>query len=344
MTDAGAAGTTDSEIRKALQVTLPGEDFHYALNGLNQSLESHSDATENLEIKVENSIWAQKDVVKLKVGFLDKLARHYDAGVNMVDFIAYPDSSRVIINDWVADQTNQRILNLLPQNSITSDTRLVLTNAIYFLADWHTRFDAAKTDDQQFTRLDRSKITVPMMMLRDTTLKLLYSQKDNARMLELPYKGKRMVMDFILPDAGAFTSFEASLTSEKIDALIDGLDSTTLPPVRIPRFEFTSQSISLKKAFIAMGMVQPFTGSADFSNMSNLELMIGDILHKAFIKVDEKGTEAAAATAVLMVQVSFPPAPKPSFVADRPFIYLIRDIETKTILFMGRVLDPTVKK
>src|SRR5512133_1213098 len=133
MTDAGAKGNTDLQIREALQVTLDGDDFHGGLNGLDLSLKSFSDATDNLELNVENSIWAQDNVTYFKVGYLDKLARNYGAGVYMLDFMNEPDPSRIIINDWVAQKTNQRIQNLIPSGVITADTRLVLTNAIYFL-------------------------------------------------------------------------------------------------------------------------------------------------------------------------------------------------------------------
>jgi serpin B len=351
MADAGAKGTTDQQIRTALQVVLPGDDFHAALNGIDQSIESHAASVENLQINNINSIWVQKgDGFKLRLGYLDKLAINYDAGVNLLDFSGSPDPSRVIINDWVSEQTKDRIKDLLPSGSITSLTRVVLTNAIYFLANWKVKFDVLKTKDTSFVRKDGSKVTVPMMNLHEMTgasdkaLKLLYGRVDSTRILELPYCGDRLVMDFLLPDSGVFGYFENKLSRQIVDALIKSLDSTLLPPVRIPRFEFTSGSISLVKACKALGMEVPFSNAdADFSAMSDTYLYISDILHKAFIKVDENGTEAAAATAVVIDITSYPSVPK-IFVADRPFVYLIRDKQTNTILFMGRVLDPSVKE
>jgi serpin B len=350
MADAGARGTTDQQIRTALQVILPGDDFHAALNGIDQSIESHATSVEDLQINNVNSIWVQNgNGFKLRVGYLDRLAIHYDAGVNLLDFSGPPEPSRIIINDWVSEQTKDKINNLLPQGSINSLTRVVLTNAIYFLADWKIKFDVSKTTDTSFTRKDGTKVTVPMMMLHemsgspDKVLKLLYGRVDSTRILELPYCGDRLVMDFLMPDAGAFDYFENKLSKQAVDALINSLDSVSLPPVRIPRFEFTSGSISLKNACMALGMQAPFSSTAaDFSAMSDTYLYISDIIHKAFIKVDENGTEAAAATAVLMQTVSAT-APK-VFIADRPFVYLIRDTQTNTILFMGRVLDPSVKE
>jgi serpin B len=341
MTDAGAKGETDLQIRKVLQVDLSGEDFHAGINGLDYSLKSHSQSTENLELNIVNSIWSQKDLM-LQVNYLDLLSRHYDAGVNILDFMQEPEPSRLIINEWVSEQTHERIKDLLPEGSITNETRLVLTNAIYFLADWLIKFDDANTANQAFTRLDGSKVTVPMMNLREEPVKLLYYNQGNCRILELPYKGNRLAMDLILPEAGTFNNFEKNISAEVISNLVNGLDSVGLITVRIPRFEFTTESISLKKAFMSLGMEMPFSPSADFSGIGNIDLVISDIIHKAFIKVDEKGTEAAAATAVVMGETSMETPPPQQFVADRPFIFFIRDTITGAILFMGRVLDPLV--
>jgi len=346
MTNAGAVGITDTEMRNALQVTLPGSDFYAALNGLDQSLAEHTRATQNLQLNVVNSIWQQKDLM-LNVSYLDLLARHFDAGVNFLDFRSQPEQSRIIINDWVQEQTNDRIKDLLPAGTITIETKLVLTNAIYFLADWLLQFNTNKTRNQQFQKIDKSVVTVPMMKLEGKNsegIKLLYKRAADSRVLELPYRGERIVMDLILPDSGRFSAFESALTEETLSTLINGIDSTALDNVQIPKFEFSTPSISLVKAFVNLGMVDPFTDGANFSGMtSQISLKIGDIYHKAFIKVDEAGTEAAAATAVIMVPTSAEYSP-PRFVADRPFIYLIKDKFSGAILFMGRVTDPTVKQ
>lgn len=280
----------------------------------------------------------------LQVNFLDLLSRHYDAGINIVDFVGEPDACRLIINDWVSGQTHDRIKDLLPEGSITVDTRLVLTNAIYFLADWLIKFPDTLTDNQSFTRLDGSQVTVPMMNLRSNPVKLLYYDAGNCRIIELPYKGNRLVMNLILPDSGTYNNFEQNLSAEIISELINGLDSMGLVTVRIPRFEFTTASISLVDAFKNLGMTAPFSPSADFSGISHGSLAISDIIHKAFVKVDEKGTEAAAATAVIIGRVSDPAPPPEQFVANRPFIFFIRDTMTGAILFMGRILDPLVKE
>jgi serpin B len=293
MTDAGAAGSTDEEIRKALQVTLTGDDFHVAINGMDQSLKAHSDATENLELNVINSIWAQNGF-PLRVTFLDQLSRHYDAGINLLDFFTDPDPSRIIINTWVSDQTNQRIKDLIPDGVICKETKLVLTNAIYFKADWLLKFDAQKTDNQKFALLNGDSIPVPMMKHTgkdNESIKLLYRKLSNFRILELPYRGERVVMDFILPDSGIFNTFESGMTTEMINTSFKNLDSVALTSVRIPKFEFSTPSISLVEAFNELGMVVPFSDGANFSGISQSSLKIGNIIHKAFIKVDESGTE-----------------------------------------------------
>jgi serpin B len=342
MADAGAKGNTDLEIRKALQVTLDGDDFHSGLNGLDQSLISFSDATENLELNVENSVWAQDSVTYFKIGYLDKLARNYGAGIYMLDFMNEPDPSRIIINDWVAKKTNERIKDLIPPNAIDASTRLVLTNAIYFLADWEYKFDSNLTVQDTFYTSDGNSIKTSMMNFHDEPVKLLYNYSGNVRVLELPYKGNRIAMDLILPDSGTFEAFEDSVSSEGLSGLISGLDSTKLTTVQIPKFQFSTPSLSIKETLRNLGMKDPFTTAADFSGIADIHLVISDVFHKAFIKVDESGTEAAAATAIIFTETASPYPDTKFFVANRPFMYLIRDKQTNAILFMGRVMNPAV--
>jgi serpin B len=190
MADAGAKGETDQQIRKALSVQLPADDFHAALNGLDQSIESYAATVNNLEFKNVNSIWSHNGQgFALKMGYLDKLEVNYGAGVNLLNFSENPDSSRIIINDWVSEQTNNRINELLPAGSINSLTRVVLTNAIYFLADWKVKFDVTRTKNESFTRKDGSAVTAPMMVLGDTSadgkeFKQLYGRVDSTRIPE----------------------------------------------------------------------------------------------------------------------------------------------------------------
>jgi serpin B len=340
MTEAGAKGETMRQIREALSVTLEGDALHAAMNGLDLSLMGYTSTTNGLTLNVVNTTWVKKGRTFIPE-YLDLLARYYGAGVNLLDFVSEPEPSRIVINTWVADQTNQKIKDLLPPQSITSSTALVLTNAIYFLADWLNQFDAMLTKDDNFNRADNTIVTAPLMQLGETgkMVKMLYRQVGNVRALDLPYKGDRLCMTVILPDAGAFESFQGSLNIQNLGSLITTLDSTALPPVRLPKFKFTSGSISLVPAFKALGMTDAFTGAADFSGIFGApDICISDIIHKAFISVDEKGTEAAAATAVIFIETS---GFSPSFIANRPFLFVIRDRLTGVILFMGRILDPT---
>jgi serpin B len=343
MTEAGSKGETQRQIRQALAVTLQGDEFHAAMNGLDQSLSNFAGTTDGLTLKIVNSTWMQTGW-DFKVSYLDQLSRYYGAGVNLLDFIASPEPSRVIINTWVEEQTNNKILELIPQGAITSDTRLVLTNAIYFLGNWLNQFDSSLTQNSTFTKLDNSTITPPIMQLwKDHAKKMKYHQTGTARAIDLPYKGDRLCMTVILPESGFFSAFESAITIDSITKMVQGLDSVTLPPVQLPKFTFTSKSISLLDALKALGMNDAFDfAKADFSGIDGTRrLFISEVFHKAFIAVDEKGTEAAAATAVIIAGYGSPP---PNFIADRPFIFLIRDRVTGVILFMGRILDPLAKE
>ena len=345
MTDAGAAGQPDNQIRQALSVRLQGDDFHVALNGLDQSLTAHAQATNGLTLTIVNSTWLQSGW-DFRVAYLDFLSRYYGAGVNLLDFASQPEQSRVIINTWVADQTNQKIVDLIPQGEITQVTALVLTDAIYFLADWLFQFNPSLTKEQTFTRLDNSTITTPMMRLGDTgtTVTLNYSRVGKVSALDLPYRGDRLCMTVLLPDSGSFSDFESTISIEKIDGLVQALDSTKLYPALLPKFTFATGSIALDSALQSLGMIDAFSPStADFSGIDgSKDLYVAKVIHKAFIAVDEKGTEAAAATAVIMPPYGWG-SPYPSFNVDRPFIFMVRDKQTGAVLFMGRVLDPTMQ-
>jgi len=344
MTQAGARNETERQIREALEITLEGDDFHAAMNGLDLSLMGHASSAEGVTLRVVNSAWTQTGY-PFRAAYLDLLARQYGAGINLLDFIAEPEPSRIVINDWVSDQTNEKIQDLLPKGTITADTRLVLTNAVYFLADWLYTFDKNKTEDAEFTRVDQTTVSAPLMTLgkEDEKVMLLYNWHEDlqVRILQLPYKGDRLAMTLFLPEPGTFASFEESLSPEVVQTLVTGLDTTELPPVRIPKFTYKSPSFSLVEAFKKLGMVDAFTPEADFSGINGTKsLYISDIVHKSFVAVDEQGTEAAAATAVAFEDRSAP-AHYSRFVADRPFVYCIRDISTGVILFMGKVTDPT---
>jgi serpin B len=340
MTYAGARTETETQMAEALHFILGQEELHPAFNALALELASRGEGAqgkddEGFRLNIVNAIWGQKDYEFL-ADFLDVLAVNYGAGLRVLDFIGAPEESRVTINDWVAEETEDRIEDLIPQGLINSLTRLVLTNAIYFNAKWLHTFEEAMTQDGTFYRLDGSQVTVPMMGQGE---RFKYAEGDGYQAVELRYDGDELSMVILLPESGRFESFEDSLTSEAVEGIIENLEYRQVD-LAMPRFEFDS-SFSLMEALSALGMPIAFSGGADFSGMTgNRELYIADVVHKAFVSVDEKGTEAAAATAVVM-EASAPPSEVVELTIDRPFIFLIRDIETGAILFVGRTLDPS---
>jgi serpin B len=254
--------------------------------------------------------------------------------MNVLDFITSPEESRITINDWVSNQTNNRIRDLLPQGSVNIYTRLVLTNAIYFDAAWKYPFPKDLTRNGTFKLLNNSTVSVPMMSHRAG---FSYAQGEGCQAVELPYEGNEISMVILLPDEGNFTAFENALNYDYISDIIGNLQTTDMS-LTMPKFRFDS-SFSLKQYLAEMGMPLAFSEMADFSGINgNDELTITDMVHKAFIAVDEEGTEAAAASGVVVGIVSMP---QTSVIIDRPFILLIRDNATGAILFVGRVLNPS---
>jgi serpin B len=264
--------------------------------------------------------------------FLDTLAVNYGAGLHVLDFLGDPDGSRTVINDWVEDRTNDRIEDLLPQGSITVDTRLVLTNAIYFSAAWDDPFEPGDTRPAPFTLADGSTVDVPT--LHQTSQSYRYGEGDGFRAAELPYDGEQLSMVVVVPDDLA--SFEASMTGATLAQITDSLEGAEVE-LALPKFDFDAP-LGLKEHLMALGMKDAFL-AADFSGIDGTRnLVITDVLHKGFVAIDEKGTEAAAATAVIIGETSVPEHRQ--LTVDRPFVFLIRDIPTGAILFVGRVVDP----
>ena len=342
MTYAGARGETERQMADTLIYRLPQERLHPAINALDLELTSREKDGEGFRLNLANAIWGQSGY-QFTPEFLDVLALNYGAGMRTVNFVEAPDESRMVINDWVAKRTEDRIRDLIPQNGITDLTRLVLTNAIYFKAAWHSPFPEGATRDRTFHLLDGSAVQTPMMT---QTASFGYLQGDGYQAIDLLYRGEEMSMTVLAPDEGKFSQFEVALDADNVSSILKNMRTERLD-LTMPLFDFESQ-VSLKEALKAMGMPTAFSASAaDFSGMDSLTcerdtgcLRITDVFHKAFVSVDEEGTEAAAATAVAMV-MSSRPEPQP-VVIDRPFIFLIRDIETEAILFVGRVVDPSV--
>jgi len=341
MTYAGARGETAEQMAAALQFMLEQERMHPAFNWLDAELARRGQGGQGKDgkgfrLNIVNAIWGQKDYTFLS-DFLDVLAENYGAGLRILDFITEAEKSRLIINDWVSDQTEGRIKDLIPQGAINELTRLVLTNAIYFNAAWEYPFDKHLTADSSFYLLDGRQVTVPMMK---QTKSFRYAEGEGYQAVELLYDGDELSMVILLPDSGNFEAFEKGLQAQKVSDIISSLQLTEVT-LTMPKFEFDSK-FSLKDTLAGMGMPIAFSpNEADFSGMTgNRELFISDVVHKAFVAVDEAGTEAAAATAVVVGTTSMPVEPPVQVTIDRPFIFLIRDIDTGSILFVGRILNP----
>lgn len=344
MTYAGARGETQRQMAETLHFELPGDRLHPAFNALDQELAARKNVEggqgadgKGFRLNVANDIWGQQDYTFLPE-FLDTLAVNYGAGLRAVDFKSDPDGVRKAINDDIARKTEQRIKDLIPPGQIDALTRLVLTNAIYFNAAWMNPFEKSLTEDQPFTRLDGSQVSVPMMAMSGPE-GMLYAEGDGYQAAALPYEGGKLSMLVLVPDAGQFEAFESGLDAAALERILSSMQFIGVK-VAMPKFQSESD-FSLSEALIGLGMVDAFSEKADFSGMDGQKgsLYIGDVIHKSFVKVDEAGTEAAAATAVIM-EVTSAMVDYKELTVDRPFIYMIRDEPTNTILFVGRVLDP----
>jgi serpin B len=339
MTYAGARGETESQMAQALHF-LPQDQLHSSFNALNLALGEEpvnlNKDQQPMKLNIANAVWSEQ-TFPFQVEFLDTIAINYGAGIHLADFINQAEPARVEINNWVSDKTEDKINDLLPKDSVGSDTRMVLVNAIYFKADWLAQFDSNSTGDASFYLVDGTEVTTKMM--RDG-MYIPYKQGDGYQAVELAYAGETAAMDIIVPDSGNFETFEAALNKKNLDEILNGIQPTPVS-LGLPKFEFT-KDFSLSDTLVNLGMSDAFDGNlADFSSMTgNKDLFIGNVIHKAFVAVDEKGTEAAAATAVIMETTSAM-MQDINLQIDRPFIFIIRDTVSGQILFIGRVMNPS---
>jgi len=343
MTYAGANGATETQMAEALHFDLPEAELHPALNALGIELAGRADEVQDtggdpgapFRLSVVNQLFGQTGFT-FEAPFLDTLSVNYDADLRLLDFAADPDGSRVLINDWVAAVTEERIVDLLPPGSIIELTRLVLVNAIYFRASWLAPFDPADTTDAAFTTLAGSSVSVPTMHSVEETL---WYDGDGYAVVDLPYVGQDLTMTLVVPDAGRFEEVRDGLDQPALDAALGALASAEVT-LAVPKFSFRSE-FDLVPPLEALGMVDAFEpGAADLTGMSaNADLYVGGVFHQAFVDVNEAGTEAAAATAVVVNDESMPE--QVSLTVDRPFLFFVRDRPTGAILFMGQVVDPS---
>jgi serpin B len=341
MTYGGARSTTETQMADALKFTLPQDRLHPAFDAVDLALASRGQGAQGTDEKgfrlhIANDIWGQKDFSFLQ-SYLDLLAQNYGAGLRVIDFAKNPEQARLVINQQVSQETEEKIKDLLPQGSVTDLTRLVLTNAIYFNAAWQYQFEKTATSNGDFFLLNGDKISVPMMRQTES---FGYLDGDGYQVVELPYDGRELSMLVILPDQGNFDAFEASLSGQTLEDIIGKIQNKEVN-LSMPKFTYQS-SFGLKQALTSLGITDAFLpGMADLSGMDGeKDLYIQDVVHKAFVAVDENGTEAAAATGVVVGTTSMP-SEIITMDVNRPFIFVIRDIGTGTVLFAGRVVNPS---
>jgi serine protease inhibitor len=336
MAYAGARGNTATEMAKALHYTLPPDQLHPAMGALLRDLNAtHSD----YQLNVANALWAQQGYTFFDQ-FLNLLKTDYGAGLQQVDFKGASEAARSTINQWVEEKTQDKIKDLLAPGSLRPDTRLVLTNAIYFKGNWQTQFDKAQTRNEDFF-LPLTKSTTAPLMHREGSFG--YFDGGTFQVLEIPYKSNKLSLIVLLPkERSGLPVLENSMTASNMQQWLKQVAPVSKVIVTIPRFKST-QEFELSSALRALGMPQAFASGADFSGMTDKrDFAISAVIHKAFVDVNEEGTEAAAATAVTMRALAMRAGPPPPvFRADHPFIFFIRDNGSQSILFMGRMTDPT---
>jgi serpin B len=340
MTYAGARGDTAAEMRRVLRFSAEDDALHASAGKLLAAW--NGPAPEGAELRVVNRLYGERAYTFVPA-FLELTRDTYRAPLEASDFRGAPDAERERINAWVSEQTRERIEDLLPQGSVDALTRLVLVNAIYFLGQWADPFDPDDTADETFHPARGKPRPVPMM--RQTAFHQ-YAEVDGLQVLEMRYGDDDLAMTLVLPRAGAkLGAVERRLTAARVARWVNAMDPRRVR-VLLPRFEIRDAEIDLGSVLPGMGMRLAFdVERADFSGMArpsdpDEELYISGAFHKAFIKVDEEGTEAAAATAVIMGARGGPPPEPPEFRADRPFLFMIRHVPSGAILFLGRVHDP----
>ena len=344
MTYAGAMGGTRDAMADTLRFSLPPDRLHGAFESLGRDLDTRTAGEDegSFRLNVANAVWAQEGH-PFRDDYLDVVKASYGGEVSLTNFVGDPDGSRSEINGWVGRATEGKIEDLIPPDLIDVLSRMVLVNAVYFKAGWLYPFAEAFTATAPFQLLDGTTTDVDMM---SATQYLGYGSGDGYQVVALPYAGGEMYMAVLLPDQGRFQEFEERLDADFLDQAL-GQVGESYVALEMPRFGFDA-AFRLGETLQNMGMADAFDpGAADFSGMDGLScaagdngcLYIGAVVHKAFVSVDEAGTEAAAATAVMMQTESAKPSPVEVKV-DRPFIFVIRDHATGTNLFVGRVVKP----
>ncbi|HMA94724.1 MAG TPA: serpin family protein [Polyangiaceae bacterium] len=342
MAYAGAAGETATAMATTLHDTVGPAKYHAGSNRLLRDLASRNGQVSprsssqplRIELSPANSLWVER-TLSIKTPFLNTLGQHYDSGLRRVNFVDQPEPSRIAINQWVADHTHDRITDLLNSGDVGSLTRLVLVNALYLYANWDELFRVETTSPEVFHSLAGPEVQANMM---HANRNLEYKATDAVEVVRLPYATGNLWMTLVLPKAGQFEAVRASVTGQSLAELSAGLAPTDVN-LALPKFKIATDQLDLNAALSQLGMQAAFGNAANFTGITDSPLFISKVVQKAFIGVDEKGTEAAAATAVMMSgSAIITPIP---LAFDRPFLYFVQD-KTGLVLFAGHVVDPTM--
>jgi serpin B len=342
MTRTGAVGRTATEMDEVLH----GTDLGPGLNWLDRRLHARTGHRDNatgkqgeVGLETASSLWGQ-DGTTWQPAFLDALATDFGAGMHTVDYRSDASGATRRINAWTADRTHDRIVDLIPDGTLDGLTRLVLVNAIWFKAPWHEAFEPSATQVLPFHRADGTTVDAPMMA--DAASHASYAEGPGWRAASIPYAGQELAMAVFVPDAGhELSDVETALADGGLARALGSFAQDGAVDLLLPRWR-TRTAAPLKEVLVALGMPTAFDpDAADFSGMTHDErLLVQDALHQGFIAVDEKGTEAAAATAVVVGTTSAE-LPRHVVHADQPFVFAVHDVATRVPLFLGRVVDPT---
>nr|Q8TMP0.2 RecName: Full=Uncharacterized serpin-like protein MA_2613/MA_2612 [Methanosarcina acetivorans C2A] len=329
----GTEGTAKEQISNVFYFPANNTVFKVRLKETNDKVYSGSDG---YELENANAIWVQEEY-PVKEEYIFNVKNYYRSEVTNLDFVEKPDESRDAINEWVEDKTDRKIKDIVPKGSITDDTRLILTNAIYFNGKWEHEFDKKMTSKKTFYPTKREEVSVDMMYISSN---FNYSENLKAKIIELPYKGNDLSMYIVLPKGNNITEFENNFTVNEYTELKYNMESLGDVETSIPKFKFETKT-ELSDSLIEMGVADAFDLKlANFSGISEIRLLISRMIHQDFIDVQEEVTEAAASTTVFIGSVSSSKSKSREFKADLPFIFFIEDRRTDCILFMGKVEYP----
>jgi len=347
MTYEGAKGKTAEEIKEVFhfpETSVLRPNYAAIYNKINEDNKEY-------QLSTGNALWVQQDYLLLN-DYSEAVERYYGGKASNVDFIKETEKSRQTINSFIEEQTNNKVKELIPAGQVDHLTRLVITNAIYFKGTWEWEFDKSDTRDKDFYITPENVVKTPMMHMDSDKATFNYADLEKLQILELPYKGDKISMLILLPKQGEAYDYEKGeeitynynledieLSSEKLNEYKSEMQETKLSAIYLPKFKFDTKYFMVS-TLSEMGMPTAFSMQADLSGIDGSQnLYIQNVIHQAFVQVDEKGTEAAAATSIT---IGFKSAmPSNVFTADHPFIFIIQEKETGNILFMGRMTDPT---